>query len=64
MSVTSTVLQGTRDFGPEQMVVREEAFGIIRSIFKRHGAVEIGRLLPHESGFTAFKMLIVNMSLL
>jgi hypothetical protein len=35
--------QGTRDFGPEQMGIREEAFGIIRSVFKRHGAVEIGK---------------------
>jgi histidyl-tRNA synthetase len=33
--------KGTRDQTPEQMVIREKAFGIIRRIFKRHGAVEI-----------------------
>jgi hypothetical protein len=33
--------KGARDFMPEQMEVRERAFGTIRSVFKRHGAVEI-----------------------
>jgi histidyl-tRNA synthetase len=33
--------QGTRDYLPEQMEVRQRCFGIIRSVFKRHGAVEI-----------------------
>ena len=33
--------KGTRDYLPEQMRVREKAFGTIRSVFKRHGAVEI-----------------------
>ncbi|CAN0297440.1 unnamed protein product, partial [Phaeothamnion confervicola] len=33
--------KGTRDFGPEQMRVRERAFNAIRRVFKRHGAVEI-----------------------
>ncbi|BFI32524.1 histidyl-tRNA synthetase [Marchantia polymorpha subsp. ruderalis] len=30
--------KGTRDFTPEQMAIRERAFGIIASVFKRHGA--------------------------
>jgi histidyl-tRNA synthetase len=33
--------KGTRDYMPEQMEVREAAFNTIRSVFKRHGAVEI-----------------------
>lgn len=33
--------KGARDFGPEQMRVREEVFGVIRKVFKRHGGVEI-----------------------
>ena len=33
--------KGTRDFGPDQMRVREEVFGVIRKVFKRHGGVEI-----------------------
>ena len=32
---------GTRDFGPEQMAVREKVLGIITETFKRHGAVTI-----------------------
>lgn len=35
------IAKGTRDYGPEQMRVREQAFNVIRRIFKRHGAVEI-----------------------
>ena len=35
------IARGTRDFGPDQMKVREEVFGVIRKIFKRHGGVEI-----------------------
>lgn len=35
------VPKGTRDFSPEQMAIREKAFGIIASVFKRHGAVAI-----------------------
>jgi len=35
------VAKGTRDYLPEQMAVRDEAFQIIRRVFKRHGAVEI-----------------------
>ena len=34
-------MQGTRDMLPEQMRIREQAFSAIRSVFKRHGAVEI-----------------------
>ena len=34
-------LQGTRDYLPEQMEVRQKCFSVIRSVFKRHGAVEI-----------------------
>lgn len=33
--------KGTRDYLPEQMEVRQRAFGIIRGVFKCHGAVEI-----------------------
>ncbi|KAG6550028.1 hypothetical protein Mapa_008541 [Marchantia paleacea] len=32
------IAKGTRDFKPEQMAIRERAFGIIASVFKRHGA--------------------------
>jgi histidyl-tRNA synthetase len=35
------VAKGARDFLPEQMEVRENMFGIIRGVFKRHGACEI-----------------------
>lgn len=35
------VPKGTRDFDPEQMAIREKAFGIVTSVFKRHGAVTI-----------------------
>ena len=31
--------KGTRDLNPEQMAIREVAFNIITSVFKRHGAV-------------------------
>lgn len=31
--------KGTRDLNPEQMAIREVAFDIITSVFKRHGAV-------------------------
>ncbi|NWX36744.1 SYHC protein, partial [Notiomystis cincta] len=30
--------QGTRDYGPKQMSIRERAFGAIIACFKRHGA--------------------------
>ncbi|GIL94796.1 hypothetical protein Vretimale_943 [Volvox reticuliferus] len=33
--------KGTRDFLPEQMAIREKAFAVITSVFKRHGAVSI-----------------------
>ena len=33
--------KGTRDYTPEQMRIREQAFLVIRRIFKRHGGVEI-----------------------
>ena len=35
------ICKGARDFGPESMRIREQAFSTIRKIFKRHGAVEI-----------------------
>ena len=35
------IAKGARDFAPEQMRVREQAFEAIRRVFKRHGAVEI-----------------------
>ncbi|KAJ3681679.1 hypothetical protein LUZ60_014252 [Juncus effusus] len=33
--------KGTRDFGKEQMAIREKAFSIITSVFKMHGAVAL-----------------------
>ncbi|PKU77825.1 Histidine--tRNA ligase [Dendrobium catenatum] len=33
--------KGTRDFGKEQMAIREHAFSVITSVFKRHGAVSL-----------------------
>jgi len=33
--------KGTRDMDPLQMAIREKAFTIIKSVFKRHGACEI-----------------------
>jgi len=33
--------KGTKDFGPEQMAVREKVIGAIVDTFKRHGAVSI-----------------------
>lgn len=35
------VAKGARDFGPDQMAIREVAFNKIVSVFKRHGAVSI-----------------------
>lgn len=35
------IAKGTRDFTPDQMRIREQAFGVIRQVFKRHGGVEI-----------------------
>ena len=35
------IAKGTRDYLPEQMNIRDQAFQIIRRVFKRHGAVEI-----------------------
>lgn len=33
--------KGTRDYLPEQMMIRQQAFNIIRRVFQSHGAVEI-----------------------
>lgn len=33
--------KGTRDMTPLQMAIREKAFSIIKSVFKKHGAEEI-----------------------
>ena len=33
--------KGTRDYDPLQMKVREEVFAIIKTCFKKHGAVSI-----------------------
>ena len=33
--------KGTRDYLPEQMMIRQQAFSIIRRVFLSHGAVEI-----------------------
>ena len=38
---TPKIAKGARDFGPEQMAIREVAFQKITSVFKRHGAVSI-----------------------
>ena len=35
------IAKGTRDYLPEQMMIRDQAFQIIRRAFKSHGAVEI-----------------------
>ena len=35
------LLQGTRDYDPFQMAIREEVFTVITRCFKRHGAVSI-----------------------
>eukprot|EP00898_Chlorokybus_atmophyticus_P006253 jgi/Chlat1/6629/Chrsp482S06115 len=35
------IAKGTRDFLPEQMAIRERAFGTIVQVFKRHGAVAL-----------------------
>lgn len=37
----STPLQGTRDYDPFQMAIREKVFSVIKTCFKRHGAVTI-----------------------
>lgn len=34
-------LQGTRDYDPFQMAIREDVFTVITRCFKRHGAVSI-----------------------
>ncbi|KAA8494724.1 Histidine--tRNA ligase, cytoplasmic [Porphyridium purpureum] len=39
--VTPKVAKGTRDFGPQQMVIREKAFRIVSNVFEKHGAVTI-----------------------
>ena len=33
--------KGTRDYGPDDMVIREYVFNTIKNVFKRHGGVEI-----------------------
>jgi histidyl-tRNA synthetase len=38
---TPKCAKGTRDMTPLQMAIRERAFHIIKSVFKKHGAVEI-----------------------
>lgn len=35
------IAKGTRDYLPEQMKIRQQAFSIIRRVFESHGAVEI-----------------------
>ena len=41
IQIKPKIAKGARDFGPEQMAIREVAFGKIVSVFKRHGAVSI-----------------------
>lgn len=38
---TPRIAIGTRDYLPEEMMIRQEAFAIIRRVFAAHGAVEI-----------------------
>lgn len=40
-TVKAKVPKGARDFLPEQMAIREKAFGIVTKVFDRHGAVAI-----------------------
>ena len=35
------LMQGTRDYDPFQMAIREDVFTVITRCFKRHGAVSI-----------------------
>lgn len=35
------IAKGTRDYLPDQMMIRQQAFSIIRRVFESHGAVEI-----------------------
>ena len=35
------MFQGTRDFNPEKMAIREQVFNLIVASFKRHGAETI-----------------------
>ena len=37
----SYIFQGTRDYDPFEMAIRDEVFEVIKSTFKRHGAVTI-----------------------
>lgn len=39
--IQAKVPKGTRDAGPEAMVVREKAFALVSSVFQNHGAVSI-----------------------
>lgn len=39
--IHTQVAKGARDFLPDQMAIREAAFNVITSVFKRHGAVAI-----------------------
>ena len=41
VSWCAQVAKGARDILPDQMAIRENAFNIITSVFKRHGAVAI-----------------------
>jgi histidyl-tRNA synthetase len=35
------IAKGARDFSPEQMAIRDAAFGAVTAVFRRHGAVSI-----------------------
>lgn len=39
--LVSYILQGTRDFSPWQMAIRENVFDVITKCFQRHGAENI-----------------------
>lgn len=39
--MVDSLFQGTRDYNPKQMAIREKVFNTIISCFKRHGAETI-----------------------
>lgn len=41
ISSSPSLSQGTRDYNPKQMAIREKVFNTIISCFKRHGAENI-----------------------
>ena len=54
--------QGTRDFTPEKMAIREKVFSAIITCFKRHGAETIDTPV-FELKVWKCKLIIFNMNL-